>query len=403
MRNGIFALTLFSSSIYFSVASIMGLDMEEEGSGTIYKIYCILIFLLSMITYACCYLKKQFSSRHIVSLLIVFLYIIIGLWEGYSNDKSWLCLVAFCLPATCIAVYYAENEKIGNLVRWIDILIPFFAVSLFFSINKLFIDILGGTGYYSQSLSYLAANCFLLDLFILLFGNKYERFSFFRKKTYLVISVLLLPYFLLIQFFAGGRGALGTLVVGIIGIIYVYKKTYPYKNLHIMSISVFIILLGLLGGSLLSGDAFDVLSKNSERVFSFFSSGKDLYERTSGRDIVFQAAMDMIYERPLFGYGLFAYKDPPSFFIAGYPHNIILEILLQGGLSLLIVFVVLISNVYFKLLRIIKDLSQSLVLLFFVFCITLLMYSGSYIENSFFWFSVVFVLNHRSHNKKEMI
>ena len=400
MKDLIFLVAIFASFIYFAFISILGLDPEESSAGMTYKVYCIIVFLLSIITYISSFSIKHINSKQFVSFLIIFIYIVTGLLSGYANDKSWLVLVAFCLPATCIAVYYAERKTIYKMVKWLDLLIVFFAVSLFFSVTKLYVNILDGTSYYSQQLSYLAAYCFIIDLFLIVFGSNFQRFCFFETKPYKIISLLLLPYFLLIQFFAGGRGAVGTLVAGIIAIIYIYKKNYSHIKLNYTR--AVLILVGC--ASLLSlwapRDTSEMFTENIGRAFSFFSSDMDMYDKTSGRDEVYRAALDMISEKPIIGYGLFGYKDKPySFSKIGYPHNIFLEVLLQGGMCFLLIFVLYLFSTVQKLLKIVKNKYQSVVALFFVFSMTLLLFSGSYVENPFFWFSFIFIFNFRVNNK----
>ncbi len=54
---------------------------------------------------------------------------------------------------------------------------------------------------------------------------------------------------------------------------------------------------------------------------------------TAGRDALFRTSWDHIVERPLFGHGLGAYYG----FLGNYPHNIFLELMIDGGFALVLV------------------------------------------------------------------
>lgn len=401
MKHLVFSITLFASILYFSIGAILGINLEDNSAGGFYKVFCIIVFVLSAFFYIREYAGRSILRKHFVSLLIILVYIVSGLVNGYVSDKSWLSLVAFCLPATFIAIYYAENRNLSELVKWIDVILPIIAFSLLFSIKKLISDIISGEGYYSQGLSYFAAYFFIIDLFLLLFGAQFKRFRFFSSKFYKIVSILMLPYLLGVQLFAGGRGAMGTLVLGIIFLCYYYSKSHRVPKEKVFRVVIILVSVLLITIFYFPSEIYDAFISNFERVFSFFDSDRDMYERTSGRDEVFKVAISMIRERPLFGYGLFGYKNPPSAFSSmGYPHNIFLEILLQGGVVFFLIFSIVILQTFHKLRIILKNQSQLLILLFAIFSMTLLLYSGSYIEMSFFWFSLVYIYNYRI--KKEV-
>lgn len=397
MKHFIYALALFAKILFFSISSILGISVVDEGgSNGPYKIYCVVIFCLVFLYYIQDYAGKRITSKHVISLLVLFVYIISGLISGYANDTSFLVLVAFCLPVSGIAVRYAELHDISKLVKWIDVFLPIMSLSLLFSLRQLLVEIAEGDSYYSQTLSYYAAYCFILYLFFILFGKEYDRFRIFKKKAYKYYSYFMLPYLIAVMLFSGGRGALGTLVVGLFVLLFLYNKFYGIKKGIVLR---YLIIAGLLASAVyvnIQEDTRFILENNYQRVFSFFDTSKDMYERTSGRDEVLKVAYEQIQESPIIGNGLFSYKDTFVPKVGNpYPHNLFIEIILQGGFLFLLFFVLFLINLLVKLRHILKIPSHEIVAIFAVFSLTMLMYSGSYMQSSFFWFFIIYVFNYK--------
>lgn len=407
MKHLVFTVSLFASLIYFSVSSLLGLSVTEDGGSTaFYKVYCAIVFVLFAFCYSKIYLKKRLTTRHIISYWILLFYIINALITGYATDTSMLVLVAFGLPAAGTAIYYAEHHNLQKMVKWIDVLLPIISISLVFSLKQLLIEIAEGKGYYSQTLSYYAAYCFVLYLFFLLFGQEYERFSFFKGDRYKFFSILMLPYLLGIMFFSGGRGALGTIAIGTGLLFYLYHKRYGINKIAVIRSFIAAVALSAIVFMFLPEETKDVFYSNFNRVFSYFDPTKDMYERTSGRDDVLKVAFSQIYQNPILGSGLFSYKD--SFLLKSevpYPHNLFIEVLLQGGITFFTIFIILLLNIFIKLYHISRLPNEELVIIFMAFSMTMLMYSGSYMQNSFFYFFVFYVFNYsfRKINEKDIV
>lgn len=394
MKHFVFAITLFASELYFGAGAIMGMAPSEDGAGAGYKSYCIAIFSLFLCFYLFQYFGKKIKKKRLISIMILVLYAIIGIASGYSKDVSVLAFVAYSIPASGIAIYYAENRELSKLIKWIDVILLFVSISLLFSIRLLIISITGGDSSYSQNLSYVAAYCFVLYLFMILFGDQYDRFSLFKKRWYKYISIIMLPYLIGIMFFSGGRGALGTLAVGSLILLFLYQKQHVIKVSTIFRSLIVIGVLVVVLYAIIPSSLREVFSENSNRVFSFFDTSLSMKDRTSGRDEVMAVAVDQIKQNPFLGSGIFSYKDAFSQKTGqGYPHNFFIEILLQGGVVFLFLVVFLLLFALKRLIIILKEGRQELVLVLGVFAMTSLMYSGSYIQEAFFWFFFMYIYN----------
>lgn len=395
MRDLVFAITLFASNLFFCISAIFGYSVAEEGGASgLYKYYCIGVFIISLLFCIKEQAKRVIRYRHFWSILIIAIYIIIGVLSGYNADTSVLVLIAFCLPSVVIAVYYAERRSLSELIKWIDIILLVMSLSLVFSLRQLFVSIADGISSYSQSLSYNAAYCFVLYLFLLIFGKNYERFSFFKSKLYKYISIIMLPYTLVILFFSGGRGAFGTLVVGCIVLFILYRRQNNSKQPKYLKLLFETVLVLSLVFTLIPRSYKDVFNTNFDRVFSFFDTDKSMFERASGRDEVLSIAFEQIRERPILGSGLFSYKKELNKKAeVSYPHNIFIEVLMQGGIVFLLFFLIIILQATIKLKCIFRVPQQELLVVFIVYSMTMLLYSGSYMQNSFFWFFMTYIFN----------
>ena len=76
-------------------------------------------------------------------------------------------------------------------------------------------------------------------------------------------------------------------------------------------------------------------------------------------------------------------------------HNIFLDILVQGGIILMILFLFVMFSFFKKLHKILKyDSKSNVILIFVIYSFTLLLFSGTYLQDPFFWFSLAYVFNY---------
>ena len=153
-----------------------------------------------------------------------------------------------------------------------------------------------------------------------------------------------------------------------------------------MSISLLFLVLGKLSDGFLS-----LLDNNFERITSLFDHGGINTSASSGRDEIWKDAWVLISERPILGYGLFSYLSHIN-----WPHNIFLEVLLQGGfvLFLVLITILLLSlGKYSRMIR--KDKSQMWLVPLIIYVFTQLLFSGSYMFETYFWFSLSYIYNYR--------
>ncbi len=109
-------------------------------------------------------------------------------------------------------------------------------------------------------------------------------------------------------------------------------------------IAMFILVFGL---------AFAALPSVRERAFTLLNPVK----HTSGRDIIWREAMDLLFEKPIFGNGVKSMKSIASNEIQKYNtwHSDYLQILIESGFAGFIAYMVLSFLIFYKCLHLIKN------------------------------------------------
>lgn len=362
--------------------------------------------------------KKNFGKHSsIFSYFVLFCYIVTGVFSGYISDSLWLGLVAFSLPAASIGEYYAQDRtnSLFLMTKYLDVLFVVLSASVVSLSMRLTYAIATGDSNYSQRLSYYAALCFLLDIFLFVYGKSFERFRLFKSRIVRWIYYCMLPAFIAVIFFSGGRGGFVVVAVGTIAILFTYKGVRLKSILSgIFTIIAAIMLLSYFS-EIVSKDVEAKIQENQKRVLAYIniedSEGQDLYvpvkvdvSQSSGRDIVYRDSWRLFLMRPVTGYGLFNYKKVlMDKYETPYPHNLFLEWLLQGGIFFFFIWFFVFCKMILKLHRLIKyDRRYVILLPFLVYAIVQLMFSGTYMDSTFFWFALSFSFNKKVSNHRPL-
>jgi O-antigen ligase len=337
------------------------------------------------------------------SFLIPFALGIILMLYLVSNTSSNLLInnfIAFSIPCAIVAIDIALKKSIGYLAKWIELFM--IVVTAAIAITLPMAMFARELDFEYQSYSYYAGFAFCINFFFLLFGNKYERFRFFKSRFYFFFSIGLLFLQAGASLISGGRGGFLLVILSLAVFLYLFNKNSATKkriSLWLL-IPVVIALFFVIAPSYF----FDAMSSGSRRTFSYVSGGYINMTETSGRDEVYASAIALFEQKPVFGYGFFDYVDSLHY----YPHNIFLEILLQGGLVFLMFFIVFLLYIIRKFKRIIKyDNDNLLVLAMALWPAVELLFSASYVMFGLFWFIVSYVvcydLTPHKHTRKSIL
>lgn len=400
MIDLIFIITLSINAIFISLTVILG----YTGDG-ISSLYAPIVMLFSLISIAFITIYELFNKNkkakgskmlYFFPLLFVFFYIIDSITTPYSNQAAslsqFLSSVSYATSGIYIATFSYRYSKIDSLLKSFNIIMIIITVAIALAIPEtLFLNVVYfGTGTY-QTLAYFSAFSFGINLYGILSKNKALKYKFQETTIYKSLSIVMLFIQITGVFISGGRGGAVLLFINTFVLFYILSRHNIKKVL--MFILLFVPAIYIVF-SYANPQLVSMIENRSERTFSYIGDeGLDLSE-TSGRDIVYSAAIDKVADNLLYGYGIFKQYDMmKKDFNAPYVHNIFIEILLQGGIILLMTFLYLLFKHFHKLKFYLKTYPErSLIIVVYLYAMVFLMFSGSYMSNTYFWFTLTFIL-----------
>lgn len=408
MESILIILAILGTDMFFSLSAIIGYEYLGIEDSPIYFIYVVLIFVLTLLLF----IKKivlagdKYKFRNIFPILIPLVLTIIFFLTIILNKSSdlavryYLLFLVFGIPAILIGVYITYKNKVFLLEKYSNILMVIFSFSLFISAltslsNGINFSSLGGATY--QTASYLGGFSYGLNLYSIFEQNNDFKFPYQKSNVYKIISFFLLPLQIIAILITGGRG--GMVLVLFYSLYFLYELFHisRYKSLikFIGLITILTVLLLSVLPYLLTIDSFN---SSFQRVFSYISdTGIDM-SKTSNRDVAYSTSFKLIMNSPLIGYGYFGMWK-----ITGYPHNIFLEILQQGGIIYLVMFIFLGILLLIKIRKIIKfNESNRIILVIALYPFTMLLFSGTYQINSIFWFTISYIISYKIDYNKQI-
>lgn len=388
-------IAVFMVDIFFVVANLIGYEYSGSGETSIYIFYNIFIFTVIMVFYAYKILSNTFftSKKQLLILWIPFIVTMIFLVEilfgnlSNSGQRAYMFYVLWAMPAMITGVYLNSTNRYKEVIMNLELVMLFFSISsLKVFINSLstgLIANMGGSTY--QHAGYLAALAYGINLYFVFYGHKHVRYNFTNTTIYKWLSVLLIFIQVIGVAITGARGAMVFVIIYTLYVLVNVIKTTKQLTRVLLVITLAVVFTNLFWDNLYE---IPIFRSAINRTFAYISPEGIYWGGTSGRDIVYSRAIDNIKESPLFGYGLFGYYRK-----MGYPHNIILEVLIQGGIiyfSFFIAFSLILFIKIRKHLKIDKELKLFAMLL--LFSLVQLAFSGTYMHNSTLNFTIAFFM-----------
>lgn len=402
LEQSILILGLVGYNFFYVMASILGFEYTGIENSSSYLVYVVLVLAANFALFSKSSIigRGRISSKDFFILLImsvVFLsYITPSLFTGRINAIATTFFgyfLAFSLPAIFAAVYSSKLRTLFDMTKLLEVLMLLMTLSI---IIKVIIPYFQGQrlltfagAVYHQTGSYLAAFAFGLNLYFLFEGQYHERFKFFKSLLYRYFCYLLLLVQALGFILPGGRGGA---VLGVVYFLYITLSQVTRRNLRTLAkafvLVVFFAAVIILSWPLLMQN--DVFRVGYSRATQFIAPGGGInWEGTSGRDALYLNTVHLIKQRPVIGYGLYGMWDVINY----YPHNLFLEVLLQGGIVYFVLFLWILLLFVRKLLRMINiDRRFKVLGVLFLYPFVMLMFSGTYLNTPQFWFLLVFVL-----------
>ena len=410
LKRLIYTNSLAIPFIFFSIYAILGLKHSGEEDSLFYWIVAAISSLAAYVLIFFSLLNRRIINLkelllYAFPILIVFLFILSGNYRDLAY-QSIILFILFVIPAAYIGIELGRERKFNEYINLFYLISLLISAGLFMTIPVAIstpvtelVDQFAG-GHY-QAMSYFASFAFLITIIY---------WSFYSGKN----SVTKTLFYLLLIFgqiaaiiLSGGRGGLVVIAAG--GLVLIYLNFT--RKMFIPFLSVIILILGyginelvnydfgyqdIIGGTDIEGNRALV---GASRLVSYIDAGGIDFSQTSNREIYYLDSIRYIQERPLLGYGLFDRIDEnPSIFYGRpgffYPHNLFLEILLHGGIVYLIFWLSILGIFAYKFFKILYyDKSQSMIIAPAVYSFVLLMFSGTYLQEAFFWFTIFYVLS----------
>jgi len=394
-------LNMMGSDFFFAIMAVLRIQYTGVENSYLLQVYAISIGLMIIALFIKDVINESrlsFSDL-LVLLLPLFYYISYfasGVFGDTSNALATRIIVQFSIwivPAICAAIYAAKLRSLGQLMSWMELVMIILTIGVFADIvvpmiqGRMFVSF-SGADY--QRASYFSAFALGLNLYFSFFA-KSERFVFFKSPYWKAICFVLFFLQVVGVVIPGGRGGavLGVLYIALTLFLLSRRKRRTrlmlIRNLSYLALLIIVFLLVM--PVLMENEVF---LKGFIRATQFISeSGRINWAGTSYRDILYGNAVDLIEARPFLGYGIFGYIEKNSNI---YPHNLLLEILLQGGVVYFLVAISLLSVLIVKSVYLVKYRQEFIgVIYLLVYPFTLLMFSGSYLQSSQFWFIIVLI------------
>lgn len=386
-------------------------------------------------------IRKNSDAEKLTSLIVLVIFclfvtnIALGLEGTIGIPQSiisfYLKIILGCGFLFCLPVFF-RRISIRQILILLGIIILFcMQVILFPEVNHVFYDVI----------SYFIINCLSISM-VVAFLNKEEYFLLEKKIRYcayiisiLILIVMFLPmmgantdfqlksyamglgyaclipclillnnaiklhskkdlfFFIVILLFLISYGSRGPLL-GII-LFFLYQTIFNIKNknifLFLLLVSAAVIIycnyssvLSLL--SLVSNFLYENFGIRSRTLILLI---EDNIYQDSGRNVLYQKIWDSIVQNPFAVHGIASDR----LLLGIYPHNIILELLYQGGIIFFLIIVIFLIICTIITFTHVKDQMGTMCVIFFFSSIPGLMISGSFWNVYSFWIWIVVCLN----------
>jgi len=381
---------------FFSILAIFSFEYKgiDESNSYLFSMFIsimfVYVFFLQIILKRNKFLKSELFF-YILPILILLNGLIAILFFNIPCDKTLYQFIIFVIPAILFGVELGRNGNMFNTLPFFLFVavintLGFISVipkMLTTSTNEL-ITFYGG-GHY-QAFSYSISFAYLTFFVYFLFYEKNRKVG----KSIVYIFIFLIDIIGIVL--SGGRGGF---VVIFFGTLFALFVRFPvWKGItFVFFFFLFMFVFGLIGFSYLTFYQDRILDSFG-RLFSYLSTSGIAMDQTSNRDLLYDNALKWILQKPIFGFGIFRYLNSTTGF---YPHNFFLEVLLQGGIFYLIIWLLILGYFFISLKRLFNSSNKHfLIIATFVYSFTQLLFSGTYLLEPFFWFSLAYVFTSSS-------
>ena len=300
---------------------------------------------------------RMFLTAYFVAIVI---YVVSYFSSAYPIFYSEKFFYIFIMNIPALVLFSAIKDHQYFLKYLYPMCI--FQVILSFS---LFLSRIQSSGYDSSTGFYTLLSTAVL--FNALFDEK-------TKHKYLTFLFFFVGFLIIAT--RGQRGQIFSLVIYVF--LRILFSNYAYKKQLVIAVVIMSAVLFIFSSTLID-NLIELLRVNNiySRTIYLLGDGRFI-TYTSGRDKLYENALDLIYERPLTGYGLYASE---VYLKGAYPHNLFLDYLLVFGEFIGGLATICISTFTAAILLSKNSPLKELGLLFFATAIFPMMTSGTFITS----------------------
>ena len=391
VKGFIFALTLLETPVFFAVYAITGRTYAGSENSPAYIIYMVAL-LAVQIFYL--FQKRRIRRSALMWLTIPVIFVAVAwLFAVIYREPLNMSYIRSAVLWQYTGILLAINISSRNVEKYIvGSLAILMALITAGSVIIVLVPFLRGTPLYTaagyslvgstfQTQSYFTALSVGVNLF---FFAAAPKFKLAKVAAFLLLGI----QFICAILYAGRGGMILALMYVVAFYIFTSRRRGKAKNklfTALVYLAAFAILFLILGQIV---ESSPVLQRRFGRIFSYIGSGGIDLAQTSHRDIVYSRALSYIAKSPVLGYGLLGYLYLDG--LNRYPHNILLELLIEGGAVYLLFWGGVVLSCFRKAKRIVSEEKYKIFLVMAIFSIIKLMFSGSYCFEMSFWFAIVF-------------
>ncbi|MBV5329564.1 MAG: hypothetical protein JZU65_18380 [Chlorobium sp.] len=378
------------------MSGLIGYNYAGIEESSIYLQFIVLVFITTVLIYAWSFIKKPQMSKSEMGFYIFFIFLIANhlLWVALDGGVTpfWPDNLIFFLSLgvtgfMAARVIYAFDAW-HKLIRMSELVFILMGVGLVVAIvlpynAGLISRGIGGGSY--QAASYYAAMCFGMLGIATFRLEKGLRYKWFRGRIGLVVNVLLMIALFIVAVINGGRGAF-VLIVIYSGLVFYWIASKNGLTRHgVMRYMTVVISLPIIISLAMHKILSDpLLASGFNRATAFIGSPNggliDMEKGSSGRDYVYDIAVQGIDDSPWIGYGAFGHWEKVII-----PHNLFLDLSLQFGVPIAVLLVISLSLILWRKLKPLTN-EKVWILVLFTSVVVMLMFSGGYLKIAIFWF-----------------
>ena len=381
--TGLFYLLIaYSYSMYFLLKTALNLPDNKN----LFHIYSGILAIIVTILFAKNYNKIPVRAREngiILSITAILLYGCTSLLYGHINDFYWsyfLSMGVRFIPAILAGCLILKNNSIINCIEQsLLIFVSLYTIILSKVVFSAEIGVNIGDTYNAegglnyQTISYYSVYAFGLTMYILTY-NKYP-----LLLKYILIFLAFMQ--ILMAIMAGGRGALILSIV-----LYIYFSFKKRSLIEVVLFLFFTFCAVILVKKLLSSNPLFELGYT--RIFSFFSDAEAV--ENDNRWIRWNLAWKAFLSNPILGNGIGSVFYEVGF----YSHNILCDILCEGGIVLFLFTSSKLVQFYKKAKSLIRLDNKNEIFIVIFLCIYInLMFSGYYLSESGIWMALFYIIH----------